>query len=65
MEYIHHAPGSDENVTKNCLFDMLAERTDNNIAFSEYEAAVIIKKLLQTIDFCHSHKIMHKDIKPK
>lgn len=47
------------------LFDILDKVTDDGKAFSEYEAALIAKKLLQTIDYCHRHKVMHKDIKPK
>lgn len=47
------------------LFDILLELTNENKAFQEYEAAMIMKKLLNTINFCHSNKIMHKDLKPK
>lgn len=47
------------------LFDILLKLANDNNAFKEYEAAMIMKKLLNTIDFCHSNKIMHKDLKPK
>lgn len=54
-----------EYIKGELLFDTLSKRTENNRAFSEYEAALIIKKLLQTMHFCHKNHIMHKDIKPK
>ena len=53
-----------EYVEGEILFDVISRRVKNNKAFSEYEAAIVMKKLLQTIDFCHENHIMHKDIKP-
>lgn len=53
-----------EYIEGEILFDVISRRVKNNKVFSEYEAAIIMKKLLQTIDFCHEHHIMHKDIKP-
>jgi serine/threonine protein kinase len=54
-----------EYIKGELLFDTLSKRTENSRAFSEYEAALIMKKLLQAMQFCHKNHIMHKDIKPK
>ena len=47
------------------LFDVISKRVELSGNFSEYETAVIMKKLLQTVEFLHENHIMHKDIKPK
>lgn len=47
------------------LFDVIAKRAETKGTFAEYETAVIMKKLLQTVEYCHSQNIIHKDIKPK
>ena len=47
------------------LFDVISKRVEISGKFSEYETAVIVKKLLQTVEFLHENHIMHKDIKPR
>ncbi len=69
MEYIEGVvpPTESMEATKGqeSLFDILTKLTEEGRAFSEYESALIIKKLLQAVDYCHANKVMHKDIKPK
>ena len=54
-----------EYVQGELLFDILSAKSKDNQTFWEYEAAIIMKKLLQAIEYLHSNKVMHKDIKPK
>ena len=34
-------------------------------AFDETDAASILKKLIETVAYCHNKGIMHRDIKPE
>lgn len=43
------------------LFDSISKQG----YFSEAEAAIIIKKLLEAVAYCHSKNIAHRDIKPE
>ena len=43
------------------LFDTIQSRQK----FSEYEAAEIIKQLLQAISYCHNQGVVHRDLKPE
>lgn len=43
------------------LFDSISRQE----CFSEEEAAIIIKKLLEAVAYCHSKNIAHRDIKPE
>ena len=43
------------------LFDEISKRDH----FSEVEAAVVLKQILQAIAYCHSQNIAHRDLKPE
>ena len=43
------------------LFDEITKRT----SFSEGDAAVIIKQVIQAVAYCHSKNICHRDLKPE
>ena len=43
------------------LFDRITEK----LTFSEYEAARIIKQVLNVIKYCHAKNIVHRDLKPE
>ena len=44
---------------------LFRNKVENHELFAESEAAVLFKKLLQTVEYLHSNHIMHKDIKPR
>ena len=43
------------------LFDELLRKKK----FTEKDCATIIKQLLETLNYCHSNNIVHKDLKPE
>jgi len=43
------------------LFDEIIKRT----RFTELEAAIVAKQLLQAISYCHEQKVAHRDLKPE
>jgi len=43
------------------LFERIKQRT----SFTESEAAVIILKLVNAVDFLHKHNVLHRDLKPE
>jgi calcium-dependent protein kinase len=47
------------------LFDMITDRVEKHGTFNEAEVAKIIQTILEAVSYCHSHNVMHKDIKPK
>ena len=47
------------------LLDKMKEKTKNSKTFSEKEALIIIKQLLDAIAYCHHKKICHRDLKPE
>jgi calcium-dependent protein kinase len=56
-------------IMEECLggdfFERLAEKSRQNILYSEREAAKIFKSLMYAINYCHSHGVCHRDIKPE
>jgi serine/threonine protein kinase len=43
----------------------LFETIQKKIRFSEYEAAQIVRQVLQAISYCHSLGVVHRDLKPE
>ncbi|KAJ7525320.1 hypothetical protein O6H91_17G045500 [Diphasiastrum complanatum] len=43
------------------LFDRIIEKK----AFSEAEAAKVLKTLMEVVQYCHGHGILHRDLKPE
>lgn len=52
-------------VTEFCSGVELFETIQKKIRFSEYEAAQIIRQVLQAISYCHSLGVVHRDLKPE
>lgn len=51
-------------VTKFCEGTTLGHQIKNQRTFSEHETAIILKQLTSAIEYCHSLKVSHRDIKP-
>lgn len=47
------------------LFDRLAERAKSHNLYTEKESCEIFKKIINAINYCHSHGVCHRDIKPE
>ena len=47
------------------LLEKMKEKSRNSKTFTEKEAMVIIKQLLDAIAYCHYKKICHRDLKPE
>jgi calcium-dependent protein kinase len=43
------------------LFDEILSRSK----FDEHDAAIVMKQLLSSINYCHSKNIVHRDLKPE
>ena len=43
------------------LFDRIIERK----RFSEKDAAILMKQLMSSLSYIHSHNIVHRDLKPE
>jgi len=52
-------------VTDVCGGGELFEEITSKKQFSEYDAAILMKALLQCIHYCHSNQVMHRDLKPE
>lgn len=52
-------------VTELCAGVELFESIQNKQRFSEYEAAQVIRQILQAITYCHSLGVVHRDLKPE
>ena len=47
------------------LFQRLAENAKNNKNYTEKDAAMIMKQILQAVNYLHSHGVCHRDLKPE
>ena len=54
-----------ERYTGGELFDMIIDNTTVNGCLPEDQAVKIIKSLLESVAYLHSHDIVHRDIKPE
>jgi len=54
-----------EHCTGGELFKKILQRTEQDQAFTEKEAAVIFKQLMSAVSYCHSQGICHRDLKPE
>ena len=52
-------------ITKYIRGEELFNKIQEVICFSEEEAVIIIKSVLQAIAYCHSRGIIHRDLKPE
>ena len=52
-------------VTELCTGGELYEEISKRKKFTEKDAAVIIKQVLEAVSYCHASYIMHRDIKPE
>lgn len=54
-----------ESMAHDNLFDAVAARRANKEAFGEAHVALIMLALLETLNYCHQHQIIHGDVNPK
>ena len=47
------------------LFQRLAENAKHNKNYTEKDAAIIMKQILQAVNYLHSHGVCHRDLKPE
>jgi len=47
------------------LFQRLADNAKHNKNYTEKDAAVIMKQILQAVNYLHSHGVCHRDLKPE
>lgn len=52
-------------VTDLCRGGELFEEITSRKHFSENDAAILMKALLQCVNYCHSNQVMHRDLKPE
>ena len=52
-------------VTELCTGGELFDRIINRKHFSEADAAKLMKQLLSSLSYLHSHNIVHRDLKPE
>ena len=63
METRTHLYISQEMCTGGELFDAVIAAGDG--AFSEKDAAAIMRMALEALNHCHEHDIVHRDLKPE
>ena len=51
-------------VTELCAGRELSYEIQLRESFSELETAIVMRQLLEAIQFCHVHNVAHRDIKP-
>ena len=54
-----------ENCPNGELFDSIEKFTHQGRAYTEKDAAEVIRTCLQALQHCHSQNIVHRDIKPE
>ncbi len=54
-----------EKCTGGELFDRIIKKVEEGKMYSEKEAAIIFKQLMNGISYCHSKGICHRDLKPE
>ena len=54
-----------EECTGGELFDRILSRIENGKMYSEKEAAIIFKQMMNAVAYCHSQGICHRDLKPE
>lgn len=52
-------------ITEICKGGELFDEIVNRGNFTERDAAVLIKQVLQCVNYCHQNKIVHRDLKPE
>eukprot|EP00829_Urostomides_striatus_P004140 TRINITY_DN14472_c0_g2_i1.p1 TRINITY_DN14472_c0_g2~~TRINITY_DN14472_c0_g2_i1.p1 ORF type:complete len:182 (+),score=24.71 TRINITY_DN14472_c0_g2_i1:39-548(+) len=52
-------------VTELCTGGELFDKLGQQKAYTEKEAACIMKQLLSAVVYCHSKKVVHRDLKPE
>ena len=52
-------------VTEICKGGELFDEIINRAKFDEHDAAVVMKQLLSSVNYCHSNNIVHRDLKPE
>jgi len=47
------------------LFDEITKMEESGKLFSEKHCAIILRQVLQAINYCHQQGIVHRDLKPE
>ncbi|KAK8794668.1 hypothetical protein WA158_001649 [Blastocystis sp. Blastoise] len=61
---VFHTQGEVNLVLEYCCTDLGRILKDKEIKLSESDIKTIMKECLESLDYCHKHWIMHRDIKP-
>ena len=64
-EYFYDEKENIYIITEYIRGEELFNKIQQRYQFSEEEAAIIIKSILQAITYCHSRGIIHRDLKPE
>ena len=52
-------------VTELCKGGELYDKLQNRELFNELNTAILIKQVLQCLNYCHSNNIVYRDLKPE